>query len=195
MKKVLVLKSSILGEYSQSSLLSDYLISKLSAEIKTRDLAAEPLPYFSGDAALATSGNPQTDEQKALLALSDELIDELKAHDVIVINAPMYNFSVPAQLKSYFDFIARSGVTFRYSSEGPEGLVKGKKAIVILSAGGFHKETERDLVKAYVQTLLAFIGITDIEFVYAEGLNMGGESTTVAQQAAKAELDRIASAL
>lgn len=195
MKKVLVLKSSILGDYSQSAMLSDYFTSKLSAEIKTRDLAAEPLPYFTGDAAAATRGNPQTDEHKALLALSDELIDELKAHDVVVINAPMYNFSVPTQLKSYFDFIARSGVTFRYTSQGPEGLVKGKKAVVILSTGGLHKETERDLVKAYVKTFLSFIGITDVDFVYAEGLGMGEQAVALAQETAKAELDRIASVL
>lgn len=195
MKKVLVLKSSILAQYSQSNLLSDYFTQQLNAEITTRDLAAQPLPYFTGEAAAATRGEPSNDEQKTLLALSDELIAELNATDVVVINAPMYNFSVPAQLKSYFDYIARAGVTFQYTASGPEGLVKGKKAVVILTTGGVHKDSASDLVKAYVQTFLGFIGITDVQFVYAEALGYGEEAVAKAQQAAKAELDRIAQAV
>ncbi|KAE9536757.1 FMN-dependent NADH-azoreductase [Ursidibacter arcticus] len=195
MKKVLVLKSSILAEHSQSNLLSDYFTQQLNAEITTRDLVQQPLPYFTGDAAAATRGEPATEEQKKLLALSNELVAEIKNTDVVVINAPMYNFSVPAQLKSYFDYIARSGVTFQYTAEGPEGLVKGKKAIVILTTGGLHKDKPTDLVKAYVQTFLGFIGITDVEFVYAEALGFGPEAVEKAQQSAKAELDRLAKGL
>lgn len=195
MKKVLVLKSSILGGASQSNLLSDYLVAKLNADVKTRDLVAQPLPYFTGNAAMATRGEPQTEEQKALLNLSDELVAELKDTDVLVLNAPMYNFNVPAQLKSYFDFIARAGVTFQYTSQGPEGLVKGKKAVVILTNGGMHKGGATDVTKNYIQIFLGFIGITDVEFVYAEGLGMGDEAVSKAQESAKAELDRIAKAL
>ena len=195
MKKVLVLKSSVLAEHSQSNLLSDYLVSKLNANVATRDLAKDPLPYFTGETVAATRGEPQTDSQKALLALSDSLVEELKSTDVVVINAPMYNFSVPAQLKSYFDYIARAGVTFQYTAEGPEGLVKGKKAVVILTTGGIHKDTATDLVKNYVQTFLGFIGITDVEFVYVEALGYGPEAVEKAQAAAKVELDRIASVL
>ncbi|MGX2968849.1 FMN-dependent NADH-azoreductase [Ursidibacter sp. B-7004-1] len=195
MKKVLVLKSSILADYSQSNLLSDYFTQQLNAEITTRDLVQQPLPYFTGDAAAATRGEPTTEEQKKLLALSNELVAEIKNTDVVVINAPMYNFSVPAQLKSYFDYIARAGVTFQYTAEGPEGLVKGKKAIVILTTGGLHKDKPTDLVKAYVQTFLGFIGITDVEFVYAEALGFGPEAVEKAQQSAKAELDRLAKGL
>ncbi|OOH90791.1 FMN-dependent NADH-azoreductase [Pasteurellaceae bacterium 15-036681] len=195
MKNVLVLKSSILGANSQSALLSDYLVSKLSVNITTRDLAEQPLPYFNGNAAAATRGEPQNEEQKALLALSNELVAELKATDVVVINAPMYNFSVPAQLKSYFDYVARVGVTFNYTAEGPQGLVTGKKAVVILTTGGMHKDSPTDLAKNYVQAFLGFIGITDVEFVYAEALGFGPEAVEKAQTAAKVELDRIASAL
>ena len=195
MKNVLVLKSSILAEHSQSNLLSDYLVSKLSANVTTRDLVAQPLPYFTGEAAAATRGEPQSDAQKSLLALSDSLVAELKGTDVVVINAPMYNFSVPAQLKSYFDFVARAGVTFQYTAEGPEGLVKGKKAVVILTTGGIHKDAPTDLVKNYVQTFLGFIGITDVQFVYAEALGYGPEAVEKAQQAAKAELDKVAESL
>lgn len=194
MKKVLVLKSSILGEHSQSSLLSNYFVEQLFADVKTRDLSAQPLPHFSGDAATATRGQPQTDEQKALLALSDELVVELKNTDTLVINAPMYNFNIPTQLKSYFDFVARAGVTFHYTSQGAEGLITGKKAVVILTTGGLHKGTSADLVKNYVQTFLGFIGITDVEFVYAEGLSMSAHKEN-AVSSAKAELDLIAKAL
>ncbi|QGM81558.1 FMN-dependent NADH-azoreductase [Otariodibacter oris] len=194
MKKVLVLKSSILSGYSQSNQLSDYFVSKVNGDVTTRDLVAQPLPYFTGDAAAATRGEAQSEEQKSLLALSDSLVEELKGTDVVVINAPMYNFSVPAQLKSYFDFVARAGVTFQYTAEGPEGLVKGKKAVVILTSGGMHKDGPTDLVKPFVQTFLGFIGITDVQFVYAPGLAMADHAPK-AIEAAKQELDSIAAAL
>ena len=136
MSKVLVLKSSILAGYSQSNQLSDYFVEqwreKHSAdEITVRDLAANPIPVLDGElvGALRPSDAPLTPRQQEALALSDELIAELKAHDVIVIAAPMYNFNISTQLKNYFDLVARAGVTFRYTENGPEGLVTGKKAI------------------------------------------------------------------
>ncbi|GJH43192.1 FMN-dependent NADH-azoreductase [Pasteurella canis] len=194
MKNVLVLKSSILAGYSQSNQLSDYFVSKLNdVNVIERDIAAKTLPYFDGVAVNALRGQPNTDEDKALLALSDELVAELKNADVIVFNAPMYNFNIPAQLKSYFDFIARPGVTFQYSSNGPEGLVKGKKAIVITTTGGMHKGQATDIVASYMKIMLGFVGITDVQFVYAEGFGLGEEAVTKAQTQAKAELDQIAS--
>ncbi|QIW14989.1 FMN-dependent NADH-azoreductase [Pasteurellaceae bacterium RH1A] len=195
MKNVLVLKSSILGDNSQSSALSDYFVGQLQANVTTRDVAAQPLPYFTGEAALATRGQPQNDAQKALADLSDSLIAELNAADLLVVNAPMYNFGIPAQLKSYFDYICRAGVTFRYTENGPEGLVKCKKAVVILSTGGFHKDTATDLVKQYVQTVLGFVGVNEVQFVYAEGIGFGPEAVEKAQNLAKAELDQIVKAL
>ncbi|STJ18499.1 FMN-dependent NADH-azoreductase [Escherichia coli] len=147
MSKVLVLKSSILAGYSQSNQLSDYFVEqwreKHSAdEITVRDLAANPIPVLDGElvGALRPSDAPLTPRQQEALALSDELIAELKAHDIIVIAAPMYNFNISTQLKNYFDLVARAGVTFRYTEKGPEGLVTGKKAIVITSRGGIHKD-------------------------------------------------------
>ncbi|VEB57439.1 FMN-dependent NADH-azoreductase [Escherichia coli] len=135
MSKVLVLKSSILAGYSQSNQLSDYFVEqwreKHSAdEITVRDLAANPIPVLDGElvGALRPSDAPLTPRQQEALALSDELIAELKAHDVIVIAAPMYNFNISTQLKNYFDLVARAGVTFRYTENGPEGLVTGKKS-------------------------------------------------------------------
>lgn len=126
MSKVLVLKSSILAGYSQSNQLSDYFVEqwreKHSAdEITVRDLATNPIPVLDGElvGALRPSDAPLTPRQQEALALSDELIAELKAHDVIVIAAPMYNFNISTQLKNYFDLVARAGVTFRYTEKGP----------------------------------------------------------------------------
>ena len=153
MSKVLVLKSSILAGYSQSGQLADYFVEQWreqhsADEITVRDLAANPIPVLDGElvGALRPSDAPLTPRQQEALALSDELIAELQAHDVIVINAPMYNFNIPTQLKNYFDLVARAGVTFRYTENGPEGLVKGKRAIVLTSRGGIHKDTPTDLV-------------------------------------------------
>ncbi|MDH2924603.1 FMN-dependent NADH-azoreductase [Nicoletella semolina] len=191
MRNILVLKSSILGENSQSNALSDYFTKQLTANVTIRDLTKEPLPYFESNAIAATRAEPQTDEQRELLDLSNKLIDELKTTDLLVVNAPMYNFGVPAQLKSYFDYLARAGITFRYTSQGPEGLVKGKKAVVILTTGGLHKDRATDLVKCYVSTFLGFIGIVDVEFVYAEALGMGTDAVEKSINSAKLQLDRI----
>ncbi len=113
-----------------------------------RDLAANPIPVLDGElvGALRPSDAPLTPRQQEALALSDELIAELKGNDVIVIAAPMYNFNIPTQLKNYFDLVARAGVTFRYTEKGPEGLVTGKRAVVVTSRGGIHKDTPTDLV-------------------------------------------------
>lgn len=196
MSKVLVLKSSILAGYSQSNQLSDYFVEqwreKHSAdEITVRDLAANPIPVLDGElvGALRPSDAPLTPRQQEALALSDELIAELKAHDVIVIAAPMYNFNISTQLKNYFDLVARAGVTFRYTENGPEGLVTGKKAIVITSRGGIHKDGPTDLVTPYLSTFLGFIGITDVKFVFAEGIAYGPEMAAKAQSDAKAAID------
>lgn len=175
MSKVLVLKSSILAGYSQSNQLSDYFVEqwreKHSAdEITVRDLAANPIPVLDGElvGALRPSDAPLTPRQQEALALSDELIAELKAHDVIVIAAPMYNFNISTQLKNYFDLVARAGVTFRYTENGPEGLVTGKSHRYYQPRRD-HKDGPTDLVTPYLSTFLGFIGITDVKFVFAEG--------------------------
>lgn len=192
MQKVLVLKSSILGEASQTNQLADYLISKLpNAEITVRDLGANPLPHFDGVAANALRGEPKTEQDKALLALSDELVAELKDADTIIINAPMYNFNIPTQLKSYIDFIARPRVTFQYTENGPEGLVKGKKAIVLASFGGVHQGQTTDVITPYLKTFLGFIGIDDVDFVYVEGVGSGAEVAAKSQEQARAKVDTL----
>ncbi len=196
MNNVLVLKSSILADNSQTNQLSDYFVSKLADKnVVIRDLAANPLPHFDATAATALRGQPTSAEENALLALSDELVAEIKKADTLIINAPMYNFHIPTQLKSYFDFIARPRVTFQYSEKGPEGLLKGKKAVVLAAFGGFHQNQPTDLVTSYMKAILGFIGITDVQFVYVEGIGFGPETVEKAQAKAKAEIDKMATAL
>ena len=196
MNNVLVLKSSILADSSQTNQLSDYLESKLTGKnIAVRDLAVNQLPHFGATATTALRGQPTTAEENALLALSDELVAEIKNANTITINAPMYNFNIPTQLKSYFDFIARPRVTFQYTEEGPEGLLTGKKAVVLAVFGGFHQNQSSDIVTAYLKMILGFVGITDVQFVYAEGIGFGPEAVEKAQAQAKAEIDKIVAAL
>ena len=199
MTKVLVLKSSILAGYSQSSQLADFYIEQAKAQgkdVTVRDLAANPIPVLDGElvGAMRPSETPLSPRQQEALDLSDELIAELQAHDEVVIAAPMYNFNIPTQLKNYFDLIARAGVTFRYTEAGPEGLVKGKKAVVISSRGGIHKDTPTDLLTPYVKLFLGFIGITDVEFVFAEGIAYGPEVASKATAEAKDTIKQIVTA-
>ena len=196
MNNVLVLKSSILADNSQTNQLSNYFVNKLAGKnVVIRDLAANPLPHFDATAATALRGQPTSAEENALLALSDELVAEIKKADTLIINAPMYNFHIPTQLKSYFDFIARPRVTFQYSEKGPEGLLKGKKAVVLAAFGGFHQNQPTDLVTSYMKTILGFVGITDVQFVYMEGIGFGPEAVEKAQAQAKAEIDKMATTL
>lgn len=180
--------------------MSDYFVEqwreKHSAdEITVRDTAANPIPVLDGElvGALRPSDAPLTPRQQEALALSDELIAELKAHDVIVIAAPMYNFNISTQLKNYFDTVARAGVTFRYTENGPEGLVTGKKPSLLPAAAGSQRWTN-GLVTPYLSTFLGFIGITDVKFVFAEGIAYGPEMAAKAQSDAKAAIDSIVSA-
>lgn len=192
MTNTLVLKSSILGEHSQSNQLIDHVLEGKTGIIE-RDLAANPLPVLDMNVATALRGSADdlSDELKAVLDLSNQLIDELKAADQVIIGAPMYNFMVPTQLKNWFDLIARAGVTFSYTENGPIGLIENKKAIIVTTRGGLHKGSPRNSIESYLTTILGFIGITDVEFVYAEALNMGEESAAVAREQARAQLAKL----
>ncbi|MGL4939625.1 FMN-dependent NADH-azoreductase [Shewanella sp.] len=196
MSNVLVLKSSILGGYSQSALLVDHLMQhweSQGASISVRDLAGKDvLPMVDGEIASGLRGGADlTPRQQAMLALSDSLVAELKANDTIVIAAPMYNFTIPTQLKNWIDFVARAGVTFTYTEKGPKGLVEGKRAVLITTRGGAHKDGPTDHVVPYLKTVLGFIGITDVDVVYAEALNMGPEANQIGIHAAKASIDQL----
>lgn len=196
MSKVLILKSSILGGYSQSGQLIEHLSqhwTEQGANITVRDLAAEPLPVLDGEIAMGLQGGDDLSQrQQEVLSLSNKLIQELKDHDTIVIAAPMYNFSIPTQLKNWIDLIARAGVSFTYTENGPQGLITGKRAIVITTRGGVHKDSSADHVVPYLKTVLGFIGIDDVETVYGEALSMGPEATEKGMSEARAALNAIA---
>ncbi|MXR69998.1 FMN-dependent NADH-azoreductase [Shewanella sp. JBTF-M18] len=195
MAKVLVLKSSILGDYSQSAKLIDHLQQHWQgqgAEVTFRDLAAQPLPVLDGEIAMGLRGGDElSPRQQEVLALSDELVAELKAHDTLVIAAPMYNFSIPTQLKNWIDLVARAGVTFTYTETGPKGLVEGKRAVLVTTRGGVHKNGASDHVVPYLKTVLGFIGIDEVETVYGEALNMGPEANEQGISQAKQSIEQL----
>ena len=173
MKTILQLNASILSGHGQSSQLASDFVAQLDADdVIVRDLASDPVPHLDAERFGAFIAKPETRtlKQDALLAYSDGLIKELKRADVIVLGLPMYNFGLPSTLKAYFDHVARAGVTFRYTEKGPVGLLTGKKAYVFATRGGYYQGTAKDTQTAYVRDFLAFLGITDVEFVYAEGL-------------------------
>lgn len=204
MTNILQLTTSLNGAEALSSRLARQFVEKLSAaagrdtgpapRIVTRDLAARPLPHLDAErfAAFTTAAAQRTPTQRAVVAESDALIAELTAADVVVIGLPMYNFGVPSTLKTYFDHVARAGVTFRYTADGPEGLLRGKRAYVIATRGGRHAGTSRDLQSAFMRQFLGFIGIADVEFIYAEGLAMGDAHREAAIAEAGKRIEQLA---
>ena len=181
MKTILHLNSSIYGEGGQSSRLAHAFVAQFpAARVITRDLGKNPLPHLDAERFGAFLAKPETrtPEQQQVLNESDELVAELKQADTLVLGLPMYNFGVPSQLKAYFDHIARAGVTFKYTEKGAVGLLTGKQAYVFAARGGLYQGTPRDTQTAYVRDFLAFLGITDVQFVYAEGLAISETSKT-----------------
>jgi FMN-dependent NADH-azoreductase len=177
MSTLLQLNTSLFSTGGQSSRLADQFVADWRAanpagRVIVRDLARDPVPHLSAERFQAFLAKPgeRTPGQRAFVDESDTLIDELKRADFIVIGLPMYNFGVPSTLKAYFDHVARAGVTFRYSEKGAVGLLTGKQAYVFATRGGFYSGTETDTETAFVRQFLGFLGITDVEFVYAEGL-------------------------
>ncbi len=177
MKTLLQINTSIFSDGGQSSRLAERFVAawrEANAEgtVVVRDLAKDPVPHIDAGrfgAFLAKPGE-RTSEQQRVVDYSDALIDELKRADVVVLGLPMYNFGVPSTLKAYFDHVARAGVTFRYTETGPVGLLKGKKVYVFAARGGAYAGTARDTQTQYVRDFLAFLGMDDVEFIYAEGL-------------------------
>jgi len=180
---------------ANSTRVADSLVARLqaanpTAQIVVRDLAANPHPILDEATlgALFTPADKRTPAQAARVALDDALIAEVQAAEVIVLGVPMYNLGVPVQLKSWIDAIARAGVTFRYTEKGPEGLLKGKKVYVGLARGGRYRDTPFDTQVPYLKTVLGFLGMTDVHFVYAEGLNMGADAARQGFAEAEAEI-------
>jgi FMN-dependent NADH-azoreductase len=206
MKTYLQLNSSLHGAASQSSRLASQFIATLAradrgadgadtgSRVIVRDLARQPLPHLTEErlTAFVTAPEQRTADQARIAAESDALVAELAATDVLVIGLPMYNFGVPSTLKAYFDHVARAGVTFRYTANGPEGLLPGKRAYVVATRGGRYAGSPSDLQSAFVRQFLAFIGITDVEFVYVEGLALGEESRAAALVEAGKRIEQLA---
>jgi len=195
---ILQINSSARSVGSESTRLADAIVAKLKAatpdaQVTRRDLAAEPHPAIDEATlgALFTPADKRSAEQAARVALDDALIAQAQAADVIVIGAPMYNFGVTTQLKSWFDAIARAGVTFTYTANGPQGLLKNKKVYVTLARGGMHKNGASDTQVPYLKTFLGFLGMTDVTFVYSEGLGMGPEAVAKAQAQADADINAV----
>ena len=191
---ILQINASIRATDANSTRVARLVVDRLleqqpDAALSVLDLGATPPAVLDSAAlgALFTPAEQRTPEQAARVAIDDALIAQVQAADVIVLGVPMYNFTIPVQLKSWFDAIARNGVTFRYTANGPEGLLKGKTAYVALARGGRYRDTALDSQVPLIRTFLGFLGITDVHFIYAEGLNMGPEA--VAQGFAEADAD------
>jgi len=195
MYTILHLTSSIFGEGGQSSRLASQFVARFAgARVIQRDLSKNPLPHLDAErfGAFLSKPDARTPRQQQVLDESDALIAELKAADTLVIGLPMYNFGIPSQLKAYFDHVARAGVTFKYTDKGAVGLLTGKRAYVFAARGGLYQGTPRDTQTAYVREFLAFLGIADVQFVYAEGLAIGETQKQAALAGAQRALRELA---
>ena len=186
------------GEGAQSTRLANELVSGLKAKnpnatVTVRDLARNPHPVLDEAAlgAIFTPAEARTPEQAARAALDDALIAEIQAADVVVLGVPMYNFGISSQLKNWIDAIAKARVTFEYTATGPRGLLAGKKVYVVLARGGLYRGTPNDSQVPYLRMVLGFLGMTDIEFIYAEGLNMGPDAANAAIESARGEIEAL----
>jgi FMN-dependent NADH-azoreductase len=201
---ILQINSSARADGSQSTALAASIVERVRASLpaKTdvavtlRDLGRTPHPVLDETAlqALFTPAEQRTPEQAARVALDDALIAELQAAEIVVLGVPMYNFGVPAALKNWIDAIARAKVTFRYTEKGAEGLLTGKIVYVALTRGGMYRGTPADTQVPYLQTVLGFLGMTDVRFVYAEGLALGADAERAALASARSQIDEIVTA-
>ncbi|RLT99209.1 MAG: FMN-dependent NADH-azoreductase [Ketobacter sp.] len=197
---VLHISSSIFGDDGNSSKLATHFLERIrelhaDAEIVTRDLAKDPVPHLDADTFKAniTAADQRTPEQQQLASTGDQLIEELQNADILVLSVPMYNFGIPSTLKAWIDNIARAGTTFKYTENGPVGLLGNKKTFVLGARGGEYFGTPMDTQTPYLRTFLNFVGITDVEFVLAEKLNMEADKAPQIMAEAKAKIDELLS--
>lgn len=201
MTTLLQINASIHARQGQSSQLAEQFVHGWQSRhpgsrILQRDLSADAVPHLTAErfAAFITPADNRTAAQRAVIEYSDRLIAELQQADVLVLGLPMYNFGVPSQLKAYFDHVARAGVTFRYTQQGPVGLLGGKQAYVFATRGGLYAGTPLDSQTHYVRDFLQFLGIGPIEFVYAEGLAVSPELKAAGLAQATAQIEQLAAA-
>ena len=199
--RALVITSSILAENGQSIALANRFIEQASARndvnVTQRDVVKTSLPHLdiSELGAWQVAAAERTAEQQALAARSDELLAELRANDVLVIAVPMYNLGIPSQLKAWFDRVLRAGETFRYTENGPQGLVEGKRAIILAARGGQYAGTEFDSQTPHLKAMLGLMGIKEVDVVYAEGLNLGEQQREAAIKEAFQAIDQLVEGL
>lgn len=197
MKNVLVINSSLNQEKGNSNKLSQKLIERLQSaghtSINQRNLADTDLPHLTVEemTAWGTAASARTVEQTKLAALSDTFINEIQQADAIVIGMPMYNFGVPSTFKAWIDRVARAGITFKYTETGPQGLLTDKKVYILAARGGIYAGTPKDSQTQYLKDVFAFLGLTDVTFIYAEGLAMGGEAANNAWNLAEQSIERL----
>lgn len=197
---ILQINSSARTTGSRSTRLADAIVAKLRADhsqpaVRVRDLGRVPVSALDESAlqALFTAPADRSAEQAARVRQNDELIAEVQAADILVLGVPMYNFGVPAALKNWIDAIARAGVTFRYTESGAQGLLTGKVVYVALARGGVHAGMPSDTQVPYLKSVLGFLGMTDVHFIYAEGLDLGAESEHAGLLAAHAQIEEAVS--
>ena len=205
MTTILHLNSSVRSTDSISRQLTGEFVQKLQAanpgaRVIERDLAKQPVPHLSEQmmGAYFTPADQRSDEQKRIVQLSDDLVAELLSADVVVIGAPMYNFSISSTLKAWIDHVARAGVTFKYNEQGqPVGLVSGKKFYIFTSRGGVYSSGPAkalDFHETYLRGVLGFLGITDITFVHTEGVAMGEQAVNSALANSRSAMDALIAA-
>lgn len=201
---ILQINSSARADGSHSTRLAGTIVERVrasspnpaAATVTVRDLGRTPHPELNETAlqALFTPAERRTPEQNARVALDDALIAELQAVDVVVLGVPMYNFGVSAQLKNWIDAISRAKVTFQYTANGPEGLLKGKRVYLALTRGGQYRNTPADTQVPYLKMVLSFLGMTDLQFIYAEGLAMGPDAERQALDSARTQIEELVAA-
>jgi FMN-dependent NADH-azoreductase len=199
MTTLLQIQTSIFSDEGESSRLARKFVAAWQAAdaarvVIARDLGREPVPHLTAERLHSFRARPEdrTPEQRVVAEYSDTLIDELRRADVIALGLPMYNFGPPSSLKAYFDHVARPGVTFRYTDKGAQGLLTGKKAWIFAARGGYYAGTPLDTQTAFVRDFMRFLGIDELEFVYAEGLAMGDASKALALANAEKSIQAIA---
>lgn len=200
MSTLLQLNSSLFSDAGQSSQLADRFVaawreSHPGSTVIRHDLSGAPIPHLDGARfqSFLTPAEARSAEQQAVVEFSDALIGELKSADTVVIGLPLYNLGVPSTLKSWLDHVARAGATFRYTEKGPQGLLDPQtRVIVFATRGGRYAGTAFDTQSDYLRHILGLMGLTQVEFVYAEGLNMGDESKQAALAEAGRQLERLA---